>query len=190
MNGGGQTPSTRPINLGLPSGLLWADTNVGARVDTDTGLFFSWGNTNGQELGNGYSFSAATYADTPGSQLETDIDLSHDAARMSLGGNWRMPSPTDFQELINNTTSRWTIKDGVPGYIFTSNVNGESIFFPAAGFVSGPNHSSYGTVVRVWTTGISTEGQAQCARMNEDNINYHLATQRYYGTPIRAVRDD
>lgn len=145
------------VDLGLPSGTLWATMNVGASKPSDYGQYFQWGDTQGysaDQVGTGdgkkefsshwsdYKWyeSGDYYEDnivlnkytTPGATL----DLEDDAAHVNMGGDWHMPTPTQFRELINtaNTTSTWTTQDGVNGRLFTSKSDSsKSIFIPAAG---------------------------------------------------------
>ena len=136
------------MDLGLPSGTKWATQNVGARKPSDYGLYFQWGDTQGytaDQVGTGdgqkkfatdfsdykwYNGSTFTKYTTPGEALE----LEDDAAYANMGGDWHMPSSTQIQELIDNTTTAWTASDdGVTGMTFTSTTNGKSIFIPAAG---------------------------------------------------------
>jgi hypothetical protein len=98
------------IDLGLPSGLKWADRNVGAENPYDAGLYFSWGNVDGHavdENGNvtdGYSFDSDTYSTTPGGQYTSSIlDAEHDAAAFNMGSDWRMPDVLETRELVQNT---------------------------------------------------------------------------------------
>ena len=108
------------VDLGLLSGLLWADRNIGAETPEDIGLYFQWGDTIGytaEQVGNGEgqkyfhwsdykfsidgsssNFSKYNYADN-----KVVLDLEDDAAHVLMGGNWRMPTQEDFHELINNT---------------------------------------------------------------------------------------
>ena len=108
------------VDLGLPSGLLWADRNIGAATPEDAGLFFQWGDTQGytaEQVGNGeglkyfhwddYKFSidgsSSNFSKYNSTDGKTVLDLEDDAAHVLMGGNWRMPTNEDFLELINNT---------------------------------------------------------------------------------------
>lgn len=104
------TSPYRMVDLGLPSGLKWADRNVGAETPQDFGLYFDWGNVDGHavdENGNvtdGYSFDKNTYVTTPGSQYTGSIlDAEHDAATVNMGNDWRMPTVVETRELVQNT---------------------------------------------------------------------------------------
>lgn len=112
------------VDMGLPSGILWATRNIdltqkngfAASPFQYEASFFSWGNTEGHNPTSpstfGYNWGAANaqepwyegqpYGETPGSLIDTDIPIKEDAARVNLGAPWRMPSRTELQELINN----------------------------------------------------------------------------------------
>ena len=128
------------VDLGLPSGTKWAAQNVGARKPSDAGLYFAWGDAQGysaDQIGNGEGQKkfSEDYSDykwylsgtidennlkftkyaTPGAIL----DLEDDAAHVHMGGDWHMPTPNQFQELLDNTTSTLTTRYGVNGRLFT-----------------------------------------------------------------------
>ena len=126
------------VDLGLPSGLKWATCNVGANSPEEYGLYFAWGETTGytaEQVRSGVRvFNFASYT---ASAISADLTLAQDAAHVNLGGNWRMPTKDDWQELIDNCNVVWTDDYNgtmVRGRVFTSKVNGKSVFFPAAGW--------------------------------------------------------
>lgn len=113
------TSTYRMVDLGLPSGLKWADRNVGAETPQDAGLYFSWGNVDGHavdENGNvigGYSFDENTYSTTFGGQhVGRDLDTEHDAATANMGSDWRMPTSVETLELVENTDHYYIGEDG------------------------------------------------------------------------------
>ena len=127
------------IDLGLPSGLKWATCNVGATSPEDYGLYFAWGETTGytaEQITSGVrSFSSSVYKSGSAASISTDLTLEQDAAHVNLGGNWRMPTKVEFQELIDNCDV--TLTDdyngtGIKGRTFTSKINSKSVFFPFA----------------------------------------------------------
>lgn len=136
------------VDLGLPSGLLWATRNVGASSPTDYGDYFAWGETSPK---SDYIWQTYQWGDN-GLQLTkyntdasngpvdnlTTLQPDDDAATANYGG--RMPTKEEWQELLDNTTSTWTTINGVKGRCFTG-PNGNSIFLPAAGT---PNHTESG----------------------------------------------
>ena len=112
------------VDLGLS--VKWATCNVGTTKPEGYGDYFAWGETRSKSYYNGSSYS---YYDNP-----TTLPLSADAARANWGGQWRMPTIDEFEELRNNCTWKWTTQNGVNGYKVTSNSNGNYIFLPAAGY--------------------------------------------------------
>lgn len=133
------------VNLGLPSGLLWATCNVGADNPEDYGGYFAWGETttkttyswNTYKWCNGSNTSLTKY-NTKSSYGTVDnktvLDLEDDAAHVNWGGSWRMPTDDEWTELRNNCTWTWTSQGGHNGDKVTSKSNGNSIFLPAAGY--------------------------------------------------------
>ena len=93
-----------PVDLGLPSGTLWAAGNIGAEQPWETGKYFAWGETIGYTEDNvssgKRSFNSVGYT---ASIISGDLTLEQDAARANLGGNWQMPTTDYYQELIDNT---------------------------------------------------------------------------------------
>ena len=185
--GRGRPIQARPIDMGLPSGVQWANCNVGAESLVDEGLFFSWGNVVGHAMGEGYDFSQSVYDTTPGAEIEADLSLEQDAARVYQGEPWRMPSAAEFQELIENCTTVWTTLNGVDGILFTSNVNGATLFFPAAGYYNGTSLSYRGMIGFVWSSKYSTATNASELLFNSSGVTSVQSTNRFYGIPVRAV---
>ena len=108
------------VDLGLPSGLLWATKNIGAETPEDAGLYFQWGDTQGytaEQVGNGEGLKAFSWADykwsIDGSSSNFSkynksdgkvvLDTEDDAAHVNMGGNWRMPTLEEYKELCFNT---------------------------------------------------------------------------------------
>ena len=179
------------VNLGLPSGTLWADMNVGASSPEDYGDYFAWGETTTKSK---YSWSTYTHCNGSSSTMTkycnnsscgyngftdtlTELELSDDAANANWGNNWRMPSKAQWEELINNCTWTWTQQNGVNGRLVTG-TNGCSIFLPAAGF-----NGQY------WTRTLSTmiSYDACYVFFYSDNFSKGIS-DRFYGYSVRPVR--
>ena len=111
-----QVEETDYVDLGLPSGLKWRKYNLGADKETDSGLYFQWGDTVGytkEQVGVDKQFdwddykwsidgSSSNFSKYTGSD-KTVLDLEDDAAHVMLGGNWRMPTYDECLELYKNT---------------------------------------------------------------------------------------
>ena len=179
-------PLNKPVDLGLPSGRLWSNINLGAASAEDTGLYYQWGNLDGHDGQDGYDFSAEHYAETPGSQISGDIPIANDAAHDTLGGYWHIPTQADFTELFNNsyTTRTWVTINGVSGWRITSKSNGNSIFLPVSGYLDTNGFNGKTTNGFYW----SNANNAIRLSFNQSNYSVSAGTKRL-GQPIRPVLD-
>lgn len=147
------------VDLGLPSGTLWATMNLDATNVYDIGLYYRWGEVIGFTTGNtskykwndGYN-NPTKYNDTDGL---TELELEDDAVHVNWGGGWVMPTRAQLYELVNTSnTTRSRIKNylgsGVDGYIYKSKTNNEEIFFPDSGEYVGATKYN-GTRNYYWT---------------------------------------
>ena len=152
------------VNLGLPSGLKWAAGNIGADNPEDYGLYFAWGETTGytaEQVKSGVrKFDPASYK---ASGISDDLTLEQDAAHSYMGGDWRMPTYDECQELIDNCDASWMDDyngTGVAGKVFTSKVNGKSVFLPAAGYCYGSSVNYVGSGGLYWETAWDSPSEA------------------------------
>lgn len=162
--------------------------NVGASAPEESGLYFSWGNSPGHAEGSGYDFSQVVYNETPGAAIEANLTLAEDMARQSLGSPWRMPTAAEFQELVDNCTSVWTTQNGVHGWLFTSNLNGNTIFFPAAGYYGGTTIYNRDTDGWYWTSSYYSDENAYYMGFDSSDIATDDIDFRRNGFPVRAVQ--
>ena len=145
-------PVAEAIDLGLPSGTLWASWNVGASAPEEYGSYYAWGETEEKEAYNWSTYthcdgSADTFHDIGDDIAGTEYDVAH----VKWGGQWNMPSLEQFWELENNCTISWTNQNGVNGSLVTG-PNGNSIFFPAGGDRREDNHNYEGSRGVYWTS--------------------------------------
>lgn len=169
--------------------MKWAKCNLGANVPESAGFYFSWGNLEGHPAGGGYDFSQATYNESPAAAISADLSLNEDAARAVLGAPWRMPTAAEFQELNDNCTSVWTSLNGVNGRLFTSNVNGHTIFLPAAGLYNGTSLTNRGAGGDYWASTLASETTARRLGFTNTATSLSGSNDRRYGFSIRAVQD-
>lgn len=190
------TPSAAPavsseeaiaVDMGLPSGTLWADRNIGAKSPEDFGLYFSWGNIEGHVMGSGYDFD--DYNETKGHELDGDIDIEHDAARFNMGEPWQMPTKEQFQELVDNCTREWCCENGHMGSRFTSKINGKSVFFPAAGYGYGTSVGNVGSRGYYWSSSWSSANRAYNMYFISSSVFPQVSNSRYSGFSVRAVQN-
>lgn len=145
------------VDLGLS--VKWATTNVGAKRPQDCGDYYAW-----SEIQTKDSYKKDTYTGLPPSEKSffgfIDVDIyglpDYDAATAERGGNWRMPTDEEIDELIKNCDTQWVSLNGVPGMLFTSKINKHSIFLPGAGWKFGKKVSNVGVSGAYWTGSSST----------------------------------
>ncbi|MBR5638156.1 MAG: hypothetical protein IKW83_00190 [Muribaculaceae bacterium] len=189
------------VDLGLPSGTLWATTNIGATNPEDYGDYFAWGETEPKE-----SYDWTTYKWCKGSDYaltkyctqtnygyngfydgKSELDPEDDAATANWGPNWCMPSLDQIQELIDNCTSVWTTRNGVNGRLFTSNVNGAQLFLPAVGYRWNVGDPDAGTRGYYWTRMLRVNGPANVHVLHIDSSVYISFAGRSRGQCVRPV---
>lgn len=120
------------VDLGLPSGTQWATFNVGANKPSDFGGYYAWG-----EITTKDRYSADTYVGPGNNVKDITGDPRYDAATANWGKDWCMPTKAQCEELLSGCTYKDDELDHVPGYIFTSKTNGNSIFIPNANYMMG-----------------------------------------------------
>ena len=181
------------VDLALPSGVLWADKNIGATTPYEDGLYFSWGNITGHTGDDGYDFGTdneGPYASTPGAEMTGNIptNTTYDAARHNMGAPWRMPTVGEFQELAANCDSEWTDEDGVAGRRFTSRINGNSIFFPASGVRNGTGLYSRGSYGYYWSASLHSQTSGYYLHFDSGGVYPAYNGYRFLGFSVRAVQ--
>lgn len=190
-------PTMEFVDLGLS--VKWAKCNLGAETETDYGDYYAWGEV---ETKSTYSWDTytrhtnGTYSSTnkkvfikycPTNKESTywagtgladnklTLDAVDDAANASLGGNWRMPTREEFFELCDTTkvTSEWVTKNGINGREFTSLINGNTLFIPAAGCYTGSELYNAGESCSAWSSSLYLDNPKYAYNLyfNNDNVN-------------------
>ena len=190
------------VDLGLS--VKWAKCNVGAATETEYGNYFMWGSTTPNTA------DECTWAKAPFNGGASDYDSGYfnsvkntvcpngilakkyDAAAQIMGGDWRMPTQAEFEELLSGTTNEWISNykgSGKNGRKFTSKNNGNSIFIPAAGYCGYGSVDSVGDYGYVWSSSLFDDPSctwyldfysSDCS-MSDDS--------RYYGYSVRGVHN-
>lgn len=168
------------IDLGLPSGLKWCTSNVGARKPEEVGLYFQWGETEGYNVG-GKRFICDTYKyGNPTTKYnatdgKTVIELEDDAC-YAADSRMRIPRRSEFEELINNTTSKYVTNyndSGINGRLLTSKHNGKQIFLPCGGGVVDGEISGFNQYGYLLTADVNTK-------------NYNIWDVYYYSSKFEV----
>ncbi len=145
------------VDLGLPSGTLWATCNVGASSPNEYGLYFAWGET------RGYSgVSERRFTDD-----EYDFDKGfEDGVAANMGGNWHMPREAQMNELVKYCT--YSFYNG--GALYTSRINGNTLFLPAAGKCFDGMYFKGGGIWSLFTEGFPN---ALVLNVDDNSMNYY-----------------
>ena len=202
--GVGVNVSDKYVDLGMPSGTLWATCNVGANMPEGYGNYFAWGETepksyygwNTYQHCNGSSTSLTKYCSISDHGYNgftdnlTTLLPEDDAATANWGAGWRVPTREEWNELRNNTICTWTTQNGVNGRLFTAS-NGNSLFLPTAGNYLGYNIGSTGSFGYYWSSSLNTNypNDSYLFFFNSDfcsngNDSYG---DRHAGQSVRAV---
>lgn len=216
----------RYVDMGLPSGLLWATCHIDASkpagmAETEFSYncsFFSWGNITphnpisdsafdynwGKENEQAPWYEGQPYGSTPGAALNSDITLADDAARVICGEPWRMPTGSEFEELLSNVdylnadgtikpageTDKRSTVNGIVGVWIQSKINGNRLFFACTGngyySTAWGNRGVYGSC---WSASFQSEKDAVCFGLYPFNIYPQRVLQRCYGLAVRPVRE-
>ncbi len=187
------------VDLGLPSGVKWAKTNVGSTSSYYAGEYYAWGEISVKNTyeesnykwlkyvrPNVYSLTKyctnSSYGTKDG---KTTLESSDDIASSEWGGKWRMPTKENFEELLSYCT--WSLQtSGTKGYKVTSKVNGNSIFLPVCGSWSTmlSNDASLG---EYWTSSTPGNKDAYMFEFNMYTTRKVNTCYRTYGLNVRPV---
>ncbi len=185
------------VDLGLPSGTLWATCNIGASSPEDYGDYFAWGETEPKEV---YDISNYKWCDGSYNTLtkyctktsygtvdnKTELDLEDDAAYINWGSSWRMPTNEQQDELRNNCTWTWMATNGVIGYNVTG-PNGNSLFLPTTGCITS-SLFNVGYEGAYWSRMLSPYSTYAWTMGFKSNDVFLGMGDRTYGFTVRPVR--
>lgn len=189
----GVTDAAEAIDLGLPSGMLWASWNIGASAPEEAGNYYAWGET--LEKAN-YSWSTYQHSED---YEETVHDIGdnigfteYDVANKQWGGLWRLPTWEDFSELTKNCTKKWEQLNGQWGMRFTG-PNGNSIFLPAAGFFDEKTFNEESTEGYYWAGNIDDRSACNAneplyLKLYNNSAGCYYSKNLYMGYSIRPVQ--
>jgi len=198
------TPGTPSVTVGtaidLGLSVKWASCNVGATAPEEYGGYYAWGET---EEKSDYDWDTYKYCNGTYDTMtkyctsssygtvdnKTTLEASDDVASVKWGGNWRMPTTEEQQELINKCTWTWTTLNGVNGYRVTG-PNGNSIFLPAAGYRSGTGAYGQGSYGFCWSSSLfSYYSYSACSLYFYSGSFDWFYYYRCYGRTVRPVSE-
>lgn len=187
----GEVNGHQYVDMGLPSGTLWAATNIGALEVYDCGDFFAWGEitTKNSFFDYNYLYKMGLPANKKSYNSEDiQIEARFDVASLLWGSEWKMPSRHQFEELLickHYTTE----KNGVQGMLFEAS-NGNTLFFPYYGGKYKKEHKKVGETGYFWTREkrfVRGLFRAYYYALHTDPINEENLSESYYGMNVRPV---
>lgn len=196
------------VDLGLPSGTMWATCNVGATKPEEAGDYFSWGEVTPKENYTSLTYLWGTSNQTDGEDYEqltvitkyntnpalglpdnrTVLEPEDDAATVNMGGAWRMPTAEDLDELLSQCYYQITKVNGVRGLKFIGS-NGNTLFLPCVGLRYGEIMMFNDVAMKwgfYWTSTLGTDPQMGCY-LYTDGENKNGESFRFYGQSVRGV---
>ena len=187
------------VDLGLS--VKWATMNVGAKTEEDYGHYYMWGsitpntpdecNWANTPFNNGATSYDTTYFNSVKDTVIPNKVLAkeYDVAVQIMGGDWRMPTKNECQELYKNTTQSWVTINGVNGRKFTSKTDtSKYIFIPAAGYYYNGSVSEVGAYGYIWSSTISSPyNNARFLKFKATTCSAST-TERCYGMSVRGVK--
>lgn len=189
------------VDLGLPSGTLWATCNIGASEPEEVGDYFSWGET---ETKDTYLWADYQYSDGSATSLTKycsranygtvdglkALEPADDAATVLFGDGWSIPTKEQVEELANASYTTWeqTEQNGVKGVRITSLTTDASIFLPIGGFKDNTSIYDGNSSGYFWTRNVhSSLDYTAWAFCYDSELDTENAKSRYCGLNIRAV---
>lgn len=202
-NGGSGTYNGHEyVDLGLPSGTLWATCNVGASAPEGYGDYFAWGETTPKDTYNWSTYkycngdigmltkycSNSSYGDHGFIDNLTVLLPEDDAATANWGNGWCMPTADQWRELRDNTITDWTTQNGIEGRLLTA-LNGNSLFLPAAGGRWDDELNNAGSSGYYWSSSLLTGDPYSAWYFYFHSGNYGVNNdRRLRGFAVRPVR--
>lgn len=166
------------VDLGLPSGIVWGKTNLGASREVDYGLFYKNGEPDGKTPAEASHFDG------------TYIGDSCDVVTFALGAGYSTPTKANIEELINNTNHTVETVDGVKGIKFANKTDSSKyIFIPFAGYCLNGAHNCSGQELNIWTSDSQTMEKPWALYADENgNVSASYARERWCGFSYRPIK--
>lgn len=204
-NGGGDASGAMDLGLSVK----WASCNLGASKPEEEGDYYAWGEVSPKKVFSkeNYKFYVGTddYGRYQVSKYnifpqfgkvdnKTQLEPEDDAAHAKLGGNWRIPTRADWQELRDKCIWTFQLRMKVPGFEIKSSVNGQSIFLPITGYYINEDYY-YSDECCYWTSTLKQKVSETQKHLDvyflfiDDSPDiYFESDSRYFGNPIRPVK--
>lgn len=173
------------VNLGLPSGTLWADRNVDAAYNVKPGGYYGWGECETKDKSDYDKEHCPTYRrDIPNISGNSEYDV----ATRKLGEDACIPTIEQWKELCNNCRWIWIDDTGAEGMLVIG-PNNNQIFLPAVGFIHAGEQKGCGHHTLYWSSSPYENDNTRAYHLDcwEDETPEIGIYTRYIGMPIRPV---
>ena len=196
------TPSHDYVEIG---GIKWATMNVGANSITDTGLYFQWADTQGytaDQVGDGEGlkyfseddciyYNDGSYTKYNEGDSKITLESTDDAVTAAWGGNWRMPTVSEFIALGEAVNTAWTQVNGVSGMMCTDKTDEtKTLFFPACGYANYGGVGNVGSSGYYWSSSLNADygdSGAYFLSFDSRSVYWDDSNDRCYGYSVRGV---
>lgn len=192
------------VDLGLPSGVVWATCNLGANEPEEHGLYLQWGNAKLPQVlkpdysqwnmpfsSNGVLTKYNTRDQCGAVDNRVVLHDLDDAASVNWSTRWHIPTKDNFKELIINCTWEWKQQNGVNGYLVTSKINGNNLFFPTTGLSMVKSIKDAETTGCYWTSSLHVQEPIGAWGLdfseNKKGMDMLYRIPRFIGMAIRPV---
>lgn len=191
------------VDLHLPSGTLWASCNVGANSPEEYGDYLAWGETESKSMywWDTYKYSKevvwneprltkycfnTSYGYSGFRDYLARLQSEDDAATVNWGQKWKTPTMDQWQELIDFTTHKRKVRNGVVGYEFVS--DGDTLFLPMAGWLFYDSCVEVDTIGCYWEYSLGNQDPCYAQTVTFGHFNYGIQERfRCFGLPVRPV---
>ena len=180
------------VDLGLPSGTLWATCNVGATSKEQYGTYYAWGETSPKSKYSWSNYQHANGSYKTCQDIGVNIsDTQYDAAKIEWGDNWRMPTKDEINELVTQCTWTAATVNSVKGYT-VKGPSGNTIFLPFAGCSYDGTTYGKGSYTYYWSSevsGTATSSTVNVLYLKSGSQTKITTIQRRTGAVIRPVKN-
>lgn len=179
----------------------WGNVEPHSPNSDNTSFDYDWGGINQQAPW----YDGQVYGDTPGSELDTNVDIAHDVANKICGSKWRMPASAEFKELVDycdfvqadgitvidaGTVDKRVTVNGVLGIYLKSKNNGNLLFFACSGRGQGTSWYNRGSDGYYWSSSFGSARAAYYLSFYSGSVNPQNGYGRFSGFPVRPVYDE
>ena len=180
------------VDLGLPSGMLWATYNIGATKPEEYGDYYAWGDPSKKTEFYWKTYPYGSSVNNCTKYQKDDkwtLEPEDDMATVNWGSHWRVPTKSNFKELFEQCDTVFTTYEGVYGLMLISKANGKTLFLPAAGNRDGNSLDHAGKGLYYWSSTVVSMSLGYVFWLQNSGSMSSYSGYRYCGFSVRPVYD-